>query len=166
MKNEFIKISIIEALRCSSLARQNGEDSSLINKLNKLFVDAESLEIKIPIDSEEAKIILRYNNNVLLKNYITLESLALAFNRLYFGKSNKELLKRVDKYYRMYSENISHNEDNTHLKEEIISDTEAFKFISQYSDYNEYEIELIGKNAKTKKLTNQKVEIQGKPIVE
>lgn len=166
MGNEYIKISILEALRYSSLAHQNGESQEIIDRLHILFINSKTLEIKIPIDSEEAKLILKYNNNVLLQNYITLESLSLAFNRLYFGKNNKELLKKIERYYRKYSENISHNDDNTELKREIILDKEAFNFIKQYSNYSEYEIALAGKNVKTKKLINKNQELKGKSIVE
>ena len=102
MENEYIKISILEALRYSSLAHQNGESQEIIDRLHSLFINSRTLEIKIPIDSEEAKLILKYNNNVLLQNYITLESLSLAFNRLYFGKNNKELLNNIERYYRKY----------------------------------------------------------------
>ena len=166
METEYIKISILEIIRCSSLAHQNGEGNEIIDKLKKLFVNSKSLEVKIPIDSEEAKIILKYNSNILLQNYITLESLSLAFNRLYFGKNNKELLKKIEKYYRKYSENITHNDDNTELKQEIILDKEAFDFIKQYSNYNEYEIDLTGKNSKIKKLINNNQDLKGKAIVE
>lgn len=166
METEYIKISILEIIRCSSLAHQNGEGKEIIDKLKKLFVNSKSLEVKIPIDSEEAKIILKYNSNILLQNYITLESLSLAFNRLYFGKNNKELLKKIEKYYRKYSENITHNDDNTELKQEIILDKEAFDFIKQYSNYNEYEIDLTGKNSKIKKLINNNQDLKGKAIVE
>ncbi len=166
MENEYIKISILESLRYSSLAHQNGESQEIIDRLHSLFINSRTLEIKIPIDSEEAKLILKYNNNVLLQNYITLESLSLAFNRLYFGKNNKELLKKIERYYRKYSENISHNDDNTELKREIILDKEAFDFIKQYSNYSEYEIALAGKNVKTKKLINKNQELKGKSIVE
>lgn len=166
MEKQFIKVSILDAIRCSSIARQHGENQESINKLNSLFIDAVSLEVKISKDSEEAKLFIKYGDNILLQNYITLESLSLAFNRLYFGKNNKELLKRVEKYYRQYSENIMHDDDNTVLKQEIISDKDAFDFISQYSDYNEYELYLMGKNNKTKKLVNPKQDIKGKPIVD
>ena len=165
MENKFIKISILEVIRCSGIAKQNNEDQKIIDKLNDLFVTAESLEVKLPYESEEAKLLLKYNNRLLLQNYITLESLSLAFNRLYFGKSNKELLKRIEKYYRKYSENITHNDDNTELKQQIILDEEAYNFIKQYSNYNEYELELNGKNSKIKKLVSNQ-EIKGKPIVE
>jgi len=165
MESKYIKISIIEIIRCSGIAKENNEKQELIDKLNNLFINSDSIEIKLPIQSEEAKLILKYNDNLLLQNYITLESLSIAFNRLYFGKSNKELLKRIEKYYRKYSENITHDEDSTELKKEIISDTEAYNFIRQYSNYDEYELELIGKNSKTKKLMPNQ-EIKGKAIFE
>lgn len=165
MENEYVQVPILEIIRCSGIAKQNNESQNLINKLTDIFANAESMEVKIPIQSEEAKLILKYNNRLLLQNYITLESLSLAFNRLYFGKSNKELQKRVEKYYHKYLENITHNEDNTELKQEIILDEEAYNFIRKYSNYKEYELELIGKNSKIKKLVS-KQEIKGKPIVE
>lgn len=166
MKNKFFKVSIIELFRCSEEAFKNNEDKAVIDELNKLFINSKSLEAKIPIDSNIAQVITKYNKNITLQNYITLESLSIAFNRLYFGKSNKELLKRIEKYYRKFLENILHDEDNTELKKQIIQDEESFNFIKKYSSYDEYELGLIGKNYKTKILINQNQELKGKAIME
>ena len=167
MQDEYIKISLLELIRCISLSA--GKKEVITDKLITLFSNAKTAEIILPIDSEEAKYILKYNQRIDIYNYVTIESLSSAFTRLYFGKNNKELLKRMEQYYREYCENIKSDVDNKYLKEIIINDKEAFDTIKKFSTYKEYEIGLVGKNIKMKKLVNKTKKnqgIQGKPIID
>ena len=164
----YITVSLLDVIQVAGLAHQNKEDEQVSSKLTAMFAEADGPEIKISMNSEEAKCILKYKKEVPLKSYITLESLSIAFIRLHFGKNDKELLKRVEKYYRKYEEIIKKEDDITELKEEIIADNEVFNLLSKYSTYTSYEQKLTGSSAKIK--VKEKIEpngtIQGKPIVE
>lgn len=169
-KEGYIKVSLLDVIRAYGLAKNNNEDSKIVDKLGHIFTTVENSEIELSVNSPEAKCILKYCKTAELKSYITLESLGLALNKLYIGKSNKELLKKIEKYYRTFLDNISRDEDNTKLKQEIIADSEAFELIKQNSTYASYEKEIIGKKAKRKVLTNNKQEqtsiLKGKAILE
>lgn len=168
-RGEYIKVSLLDVFRTSELARKDEKYSKIIDKLVNLFIEAEATEVDLPVDSEEARCILKYNKKIQSKSCITLESLGLAFNRLYFGKNDKELLKRIEKYYRTYMENIEKEADNTDLKQSIIADEKAFKLISDCSSYRTYEREITGRHSKVMVLKNQ-VEtlpnLKGKSILE
>ena len=64
---EYIKVSLLDVIRTSQLAKQNNEDPKLIEKLVELFVTAENeLEFKLLVDSDEAKCILKYNKTFII----------------------------------------------------------------------------------------------------
>ncbi len=166
VEQEYIKVSVNDIIRVCMIAKNNKENSLLIQRLSNLFVNAEQSEVSILKESEEAKYLLKCNPALLLQNDITLESLSLAFTRLYFGKNNKELLKRIEKYYRQFIDNIKSNDDNTSLKQEIVLDTEAYTMIQQFSSYEGYEEHIVGKKVKQKEKIIPKQELKGKAIVE
>ena len=166
MEQKYIKVSVNDIIRACMIAKSNKENTILIQKLSNLFVNAEYSEVSILKESEEAKYMLSHNQSLLLQNDITLESLSLAFTRLYFGKNNKELLKRIEKYYRQFLDNIKNNNDNTNLKQEIVLDEEAFSVIQQFSGYQDYEEHILGKKAKQKEKIIPKQELKGKAILE
>lgn len=170
IKEGYIKVSLLDVIRTYDLAKNNDEDSKVLDKLINLFVNAEDIEIELFANCIEAKCILKYNKGAELKSYITFESLGLALNKLYIGKNNKELLKRIEKYYRNFLDNITKNEDNDELKKEIIADSEAFAVIKQNLSYTSYEQEITGKKAKRKVLVNnsqeQAIALRGKAILD
>ena len=166
MEQKYIKVSVNDIIRACMIAKSNKENTILIQKLSNLFVNAEYSEVSILKESEEARYMLNHNQSLLLQSDITLESLSLAFTRLYFGKNNKELLKRIEKYYRQFLDNIKNNNDNTNLKQEIVLDEEAFSVIQQFSGYQDYEEHILGKKAKQKEKIIPKQELKGKAIVE
>lgn len=170
-KEGYIRISLLDVIRVSRLAKQNNDEQKLIDNLIKLFINIEDeLEITIKADCAEAKLILKYNKSVELKSYITLESVGLAYNKLLISKSNKELLKRIEKYFRLLLDCILNGDDNTEIKQEIISDEEAFELIKQHSTYLQYEKEIFGAKAKKMILINNQQEqnsaIKGKAILD
>ena len=112
IEQKYIKVSIKDIIHACMMAKNSKEDAFLVQKLSNLFLNAKYSEISISEESEEAKYMLNHNQALSLQNDITLESLSLAFTRLYFGKNNKELLKRIEKYYRQFLDNIKNNDDN------------------------------------------------------
>ena len=166
VEQEYIKVSVNDIIRACMIAKNNKENALLIQRLSNLFVNAEHCEVPILKESEEAKYLLNCNPALILQSGITLESLSLTFTRLYFGKNNKELLKRIEKYYRQFLSNIKSNDDNTSLKQEIVLDTEAYSMIQQFSSYQSYEENIAGKKVKQKEKIIPKQELKGKAIVE
>lgn len=169
-KDEYIKVSLLDVIRAYGLAKNSNDDPEVVQKLVDIFTDEKNIDtVELSVDSLEARCILKHCKTVELKSYITLESLGLALNKLIIGKNNKELLKRIEKYYRTFLDNMTHEEDNTELKQEIIVDNEAFSLIRQHSTYADYVKEITGKKAKRKVLTNKQEPasvLQGKPILE
>ena len=168
MSKDCLRVSLLDVIRCHGLAKGNNENPELVESLASLFVEATGTEICIQKNSEEARCFLKYNRVLEYQSNITLESISLAFCRLYFGKNNKELLKRIEKYYREFCENIKHGDINTDLKQQIIMDEEAFQLIQQFSNFDDYEKEMSSKISKIKDFekTKSKPEIKGKAIVE
>lgn len=169
LKNDYLKVSILDIIRCFIKAKDNQEDPCVINVLSDLFVNAECSEVIISKNSPEGMCILKYYPTITSQNCITLESLSLAFCRLYFGKNNKELLKRIEKYYRQFYENLKYKEDNTILKQEIILDDEAFQLIKQFSNYDDYETSIVEKRKVIqleKANLKPKQDLRGKAIID
>ena len=165
-KKQYLRISLLDVIRCYGEAKNNNENQEVVNKLADLFVSSDSTEVSILEDSEEAKCLLKYNKVIMYQNYITLESLAIAFNRLYFGKNNKDLLDKIKKYYQQFYELVKRDEDRSSLKQEIILDKEVFEYIRQFLTYEDYEKQIVGKNLKDKiNIKEKNSEIRGKAII-
>lgn len=170
-KEEYIKVSLLDVIRACGLAKNNNDDPKVVQRLVDIFTDVKNVDVvELSLDSPEAKCILKHCKTAELKSYITLESLGLALNKLQIGKNNKELLKRIEKYYRIFLDNITKDEDNTQLKQEIIVDEEAFELIKQHSTYAAYEKEITGKKTKRKILISNQHELastlRGKAILD
>ena len=144
-KDAYIRVSIVDIIRASLKAKNQQEDEQIVEKLEQLFVSAEATEIELPMESDEANCILKYNSSLSVQKYITMESLSLAFVRLYMGKHNKVLLKGVESYLKTYDENVKKDEDNSTLRNQIMNDIEAFEYIKQFSSYGSYEDSITGK---------------------
>lgn len=166
-KNDNLRVSILDIIRCCGKAKENNEDPLVIERLTNLFATMEKSEVELSKNSPEGRMFLKYYPIAVTQCCITLESLSLAFCRLYFGKNNKELLKRMEKYYRQFYDNLKHGEDNTSLKQEIILDEEAFQLIHQFSDYETYGASIVSKSIdKQLEKTKSMPELKGKAIVD
>lgn len=170
MAKDYIEVNIediIKYARKASLEKRN----DISAKLTQYFAKVESTDIKISKDTDEARYIMENDKKYDDANYINMETLSLAFSRLYLDKNNKELLNRIKKYLYDLRQNIKTGESNTRLKNMIMEDIEAFNYIKEFRNFTEYEeaiaFKKIGKGEKpTLVVEDSEHHIKGKSIIQ
>ena len=167
MAKDYIEVNMEDIIKYARKASLEDKDE-ISAKLTQYFAKVESADVKIKKNTAEAKYIMEKDKKYAEANYINMETLSLAFSRLYLDKNNKELLNRIRKYLYDFRQNIKSGESNTMLKNLIIEDTEAFNYIKEFRNFIEYEETIAFKS--TPKMEKKVVEvdephIKGKSII-
>lgn len=167
MAKDYIEVNMEDIIKYARKASLEDKDE-ISAKLTQYFAKVESADVKINKDTDEARYIMQNDKKYNEVNYINMETLSLAFSRLYLDKNNKELLNRIKKYLYDFRDNIKSGESNIMLKNLIIEDTEAFNYIKEFSSFIQYEEAIAFKKpAKVEKTVTEVKEhhIKGKSII-
>lgn len=138
MAKDYIEVNMEDIIKYARKASLEDKDE-ISAKLTQYFAKVESADVKINKDTDEARYIMQNDKKYNEVNYINMETLSLAFSRLYLDKNNKELLNRIKKYLYDFRQNIKSGESNAMLKDLIVEDTEVFNYIKEFRNFTEYE---------------------------